>query len=116
MSTGRSTLPTYSMPPFLATMKLTTTQKLVLPPFFSPPMSPGEHNGDVDDSDDPYNIKEVTTSSQEAINIHEDPSLVEEINWAVAYQPITIVVTSNTQNGNHTDYGNNILTSGPHEY
>ena len=95
-------------------MKLIPTQKNFLPPFLASAMSSGEHNGYVDDNDDPYNIREVKSGSHETTNINDYSSLVEELNWAVAPKLIISVVAAKTQERNLTESGANILTIRPH--
>ena len=82
--------------------------------FPASPMSLGEHNGDVDDSNPPYNVKEVASRSHGNSKTHEDPSLVEELNWAVTPKLIISAFTVKTQDGNLNEFGANISTSAPH--
>ena len=49
--------------------------------FLASPMSSGDHNGNIYNTDDSYKIKEVTSSSHEYAKIHEDPRLVDKLNW-----------------------------------
>ena len=64
--------------------------------FKASPLSLGGDNGDVDNSYDPYNIREVTPRSHEPAKIHDDQILVEELNWVVDRQIIINVVTAKT--------------------